>query len=156
MTDEPFLIAHLVRGEPAFEVAERSPCMLCKGYETIDGSFIEPTRSKEDCNYCHDGWTWIVSTSGHRAHPYWHTKLSIHNINDGICMCLCGNDVHYVPNPPTDWPDHYSVNDRKHVNLNLDEYGETITKDAKERGLNLLAQLGMGITRTVEPIKRRV
>ena len=40
----PFLILHKVRGEPAFDVAER-------------------------CEIDHEE-AWIVSTSGHRAYPY--------------------------------------------------------------------------------------
>ena len=41
-----YLIAHKVRGERAFDVAE------------LDGN----------------GW-WIIPTSGHRAYPYWTYKL---------------------------------------------------------------------------------
>lgn len=44
---EPYLIAHLVRGEPAFDIAIR-----------MDGP-------DEDG----DEW-WIIPTSGHRAYPY--------------------------------------------------------------------------------------
>ena len=44
-----YLIAHKVRGERAFDVAERM--------EVGD-----------------EHW-WIIPTSGHRAYPYWHYKL---------------------------------------------------------------------------------
>lgn len=47
---ELFLIAHKVRGEPAFDVAER----LQIG----------------------DELGWIIPTSGHRAYPYWCHPLS--------------------------------------------------------------------------------
>ena len=46
---EPYLIAHLVRGEPAFDIAIR----LQIGDE--------------------EGW--IIPTSGHRAWPYWEYPL---------------------------------------------------------------------------------
>jgi hypothetical protein len=66
MTDL-YLIAHKVRGEPAFDVAIHMECPLCAGHgHDLDG-------------YCHecDGarhW-WIISTSGHRAFPYWSIPL---------------------------------------------------------------------------------
>lgn len=47
---EPYLIAHLVRGEPAFDIAIQMPM----------GEEI---------------W-WIIPTSGHRARPVWTQKLS--------------------------------------------------------------------------------
>jgi hypothetical protein len=48
---ELYLIAHKVRGEPAFDVAER----INIGDE--------------------EGW--IIPTSGHRAYPYWHLELDV-------------------------------------------------------------------------------
>ena len=45
-----FLVAHKVRGEPAFDVA----CRIQIGDE--------------------EGW--IIPTSGHRAHPYWTMNLN--------------------------------------------------------------------------------
>lgn len=50
---EPYLIAHLVRGEPAFDIAIR-----------MDGP-------DEDG----DEW-WIIPTSGHRAYPFWSQELT--------------------------------------------------------------------------------
>lgn len=44
-----YLIAHKVRGEPAFDVA------------------IQMEMA--------DGLWWIIPTSGHRAYPYWHEPL---------------------------------------------------------------------------------
>lgn len=46
-----YLIAHKVRGEPAYDVAE-----------PIDMA---------------DGRWWIIPTSGHRAYPFWHTPLDL-------------------------------------------------------------------------------
>jgi len=68
--DKPFLIAHKVRGLAAFDVAVQ---MIVPGYE-------EP-------------W-WIISTSGHRAYPYWYVEL------DSL-------QLEGVPSCPEDWPDHY-------------------------------------------------
>ncbi|MDE2107067.1 MAG: hypothetical protein KGL39_58210 [Patescibacteria group bacterium] len=45
-----YLIAHLVRGEPAFDIA----------HEIEIGDEIG----------------WIIPTSGHRAYPYWQTELN--------------------------------------------------------------------------------
>jgi len=55
MTNEPYLIAHLVRGSPAFDIAEQ----LQIG----------------------DELGWIIPTSGHRAYPYWTEKL--YSVNMG-------------------------------------------------------------------------
>ena len=81
MTD-PYLIAHKVRGEPAFDIAIRIPCPECHACGC------------EECDQlCY--W-WIVPTSGHRAYPYDHWALfDICNITTGPM--------------PIDLPDHYPV-----------------------------------------------
>ena len=63
---ELFLIAHKVRGEPAFDVAARMDCPLCKG----EGGYIHDYGADtcEECNA--NGYWWIIPTSGHRAYPY--------------------------------------------------------------------------------------
>ncbi len=77
---EPYLIAHKVRGQPAFDIAHQIPCPECNA---------------EGCNECDStGHWWIIPTSGHRAYPYWFTELS----------WLATWDM---PNPPADLPDHY-------------------------------------------------
>jgi len=48
--NELYLILHKVRGEPAFDVAQK--------------------MEMDD-----DAW-WIIPTSGHRAYPYWYEELS--------------------------------------------------------------------------------
>ncbi len=48
---EPYLIAHVVRGSPAFDIAEQ----------------IE----------IGDELGWIIPTSGHRAYPYWTLRLDL-------------------------------------------------------------------------------
>lgn len=75
---EPYLIAHLVRGEPAFDIA------ICMDGPDEDG----------------DEW-WIIPTSGHRAYPYWCCLveeldfLNSKHPNEYLAVC------------PSDWPDHY-------------------------------------------------
>ena len=76
---ELYLIAHKVRGEPAFDIAHR----LRIGDE--------------------DGW--IIPTSGHRAYPYWICELATLGYkfaNDGSVPNL----IHAMP---PGWPDHYST-----------------------------------------------
>lgn len=54
-----YLILHKVRGEPAFDIAQR--------LEAPDGSNGADPGAKEP-------W-WIIPTSGHRAYPCWHKSL---------------------------------------------------------------------------------
>jgi hypothetical protein len=51
-TNERYLIAHKVRGEVAFDVAEQM--------------WIDK-----------DNFWWIIPTSGHRAYPFWYMELEI-------------------------------------------------------------------------------
>ena len=87
MTD-PYLIAHKVRGEPAFDVAIQMVCPLC------------PNES-HGCHECDGlGYWWIVPTSGHRAYPWLFNKLSDFENPDGYSA----NDWSEMPEP---WPDYY-------------------------------------------------
>lgn len=94
---DPYLILHKVRGEPAFDVAIQMECPICKDrWEHEDW----------ECGECNDEkcW-WIISTSGHRAYPYWHEQL-----NKAVDFEMCrinGNELKTLPN---DWPDHYAIN----------------------------------------------
>jgi hypothetical protein len=96
MTDKPaelFLIAHKVRGEPAFDIATRIPCPECA---------IDP-EVEWGCAECDMfGYWWIVPTSGHRAFPYWSEQL--HRAVDWA-MCSVNNNA--VPPMPDGLPDHY-------------------------------------------------
>lgn len=71
----PHLILHKVRGEPAFDIAEP--------FTTEDGEEM-----------------WIVSTSGHRAYPYWSALLTD----------IVHGDPFPTPPIPESWPDHYPAN----------------------------------------------
>lgn len=87
---EPYLIAHIVRGEPAFDVAIK----LQIGDE--------------------EGW--IIPTSGHRAYPYWQVQLSnlIHmeviNGPEGL-QPVYASVIPYMEatSIPPNHPDHYTT-----------------------------------------------
>lgn len=95
MTD-PYLIAHKVRGEPAFDVAVRMDCPLCRE----DGGTIS-----WGCHECDSlGYWFIIPTSGHRAYPYWDAPLSDCTATKGMSTKRIFIEDH--PMPP-DLPDHY-------------------------------------------------
>ena len=81
---EPYLIAHLVRGSPAFDIAEQ----IQIGDEV----------------------GWIIPTSGHRAYPYWSTRLDVlvEDPSEGI-MYTPVTEYKATRIPPDPWPDHYST-----------------------------------------------
>lgn len=84
MTEEPYLILHRVRGEPAFDIATK----LQIGDE--------------------EGW--IIPTSGHRAYPYWQQKLTVEAINGETYTVIDGQNTSiFLEHPPIpiDLPDHY-------------------------------------------------
>lgn len=96
--EQPYLIAHKVRGEAAFDVAIK---MQVEGYD-------EP-------------W-WIIPTSGHRAYPYW--SVTLDEFRSGS---FCGKSP-IMENPmqfcPTGHPDHTDFRDRaprKITSINLEE-----------------------------------
>lgn len=80
---EPYLIAHIVRGEPAFDIAIK----LQIGDE--------------------EGW--IIPTSGHRAYPFAQWSLCEIELSGYPTTYV----IDLIPNKiPSPWPDHYSANDR--------------------------------------------
>jgi hypothetical protein len=84
-----YLIAHKVRGERAFDVAERITCPECSGTSSFDNG--------EGCIECDNlGYWWIIPTSGHRAYPYWDFQLGPTKWPD-----------EEVGDPPDSLPDHY-------------------------------------------------
>ncbi len=117
---EPFLILHKVRGEPAFDIAE---------------------KIGEDS----DGDIWIIPTSGHRAYPYrmW-TLMDMSyeaNILEGGGTLKLSQLAEYALRSPGDWPDHYAANDRP---LAEDTY------TVKKRAAGILESLGLVKPVTVE------
>lgn len=128
MTDL-YLIAHKVRGEAAFDIAERFACSVCDiGAPAGPGC--------EACGFT--GSWWIVSTSGNRAYPYWKELLCTKRSADGYLIFM---KLQHVPPPPPNLPDHYACNNKDH-------------KPLKEAAVDLLKALGLGRRQT--EIKRRV
>lgn len=132
----PYLIAHKVRGKPAFDVAKRMECPLCaRGQRGSDGVMT-------DCDECDGlGYWWIVPTSGHRARPYWTCEIAdlvdyskYSTMQSGSAPSI----VEDLPTMPPSLPDHYSCN--------------AAPEPAKPSGL--LKLLGLG--RAATQIKRRV
>ncbi len=85
---EAFLIAHKVYGEPAFDIAEKMGCSECHGLGCVECDEL--------------GYWWIISTSGHRAYPYWHSHILV---------------LDTVPDMPENWPDHYAHSSAPHKEL---------------------------------------
>lgn len=88
MPEEPFLILHKVRGEPAFDIA---------------------IRIGQDS----DGPLWIIPTSGHRAYPFrtWNMTELEGDVGRGYWQWHLSQD-HCKQLDWKNWPDHYAANDR--------------------------------------------
>jgi hypothetical protein len=99
---ELFLIAHKVRGEPAFDVAERVVCPECNG-----GISAKQDRDGfPACIECENlGYWWIIPTSGHRAYPYWVAQIIplINNMDGPGTIEI----MFYTTEMPEGLPDHY-------------------------------------------------
>lgn len=106
---ELFLIAHKVRGEPAFDIAERMECPICAG----EGSSLNSCDLEVTCHECDSlGYWWIIPTSGHRAYPYWYLEfyelIGEHQYKGYGCEfysveSMCPDDM------PSNLPDHYPL-----------------------------------------------
>ncbi len=98
---EPYLIAHKVRGEPAFDIAVRMQCPECNGDDAMQMSCGE-------CDYL--GYWWIVSTSGHRAYPF-----NSWSLDELFWAPTCDDPKTPITDASeaimnkdwSDWPDHY-------------------------------------------------
>jgi hypothetical protein len=106
MTKELYLVAHKVRGEPAFDVAVQMECPECNG-NCADGR--DPNGYT--CTECDSlGYWWIIPTSGHRAYPYWHKTLAHVSREATFCYCESGEDPFVMIDPmPAYLPDHYTL-----------------------------------------------
>lgn len=103
MSSEPYLVAHLVRGEPAFDIAIKIQCAVCQG-DAIEQREDGPTIVCDECEG--EGHWWIIPTSGHRAYPYWSESLDSFATSSMDTGC---NKLDYIPSPPSGpWPDHYA------------------------------------------------
>lgn len=111
MSTDLFLIAHKVRGEPAFDVATQMLCSICDGLCDV--------TNNAPCHECDSlGYWWIIPTSGHRAYPYgWYDMAEIElNGYPQITLMQYLTDPHYTQPMPADLPDHY----RHHAAPRLD------------------------------------
>lgn len=128
MSDEPYLITHKVRSEPAFDIAIQMPCPECAnaGCAECDG----------------EGFWWICSTSGHRAYPYWFIALNevYYEIEGDGHSGACPIDTSAI-RMPEGIVDHYRVNASPRAKV-------------ADVGRSILASLGL--TKPSAPIKRRI
>lgn len=97
MSEELYLVAHKVRGAPAFDVAIKMICPICHDANSC-GDYQGMT-----CSECEgEGFWWIIPTSGHRAYPYWWIEM------EGVFFYMPQDKV---PCVMPDWvPDHYPRN----------------------------------------------
>lgn len=125
---EPYLVAHVVRGQPAFDIAEQMTCPICQGIT---------------CDECEEGHWWIIPTSGHRAYPYWYKAIDLLLYDQELCHSAYtpANLLDGVPSPPLGHPDHYAINNRELRSANLP---------------TLADRLGLNQRQSSAPIKRRV
>jgi len=94
---DSFLIAHKVYGEPAFDIAEKMDCPECHVLGCVECDEV--------------GYWWIISTSGHRAYPFWCCAIEELDFLNGRHP----ND--YLSKMPEDWPDHYAHSSAPHKEL---------------------------------------
>lgn len=110
-----FLIAHKVRGEPAFDVATKTPCFMCQIQESVTGDLIEPRWPQAECTECDaEGFTWTIPTSGHRAYPYWQCKIETFA---GLIQLSENWDYKTLPEMPSGLPDHYTTRAEPKIDL---------------------------------------
>lgn len=115
MTDL-YLIAHKVRGEPAFDVACKLECPECEGTRKSLG-IQQPDGLYRNCHECDStGFWWIIPTSGHRAYPWWDIELN------ELCERCIHDDIqhpflHDVPPMPEGLPDHYTTRAAPRIDL---------------------------------------
>lgn len=131
---EPYLIAHIVRGEPAFDIA-----ILCTE-DSGWGTYSDPAP-----------W-WIIPTSGHRAYPYWSIYMSELMAGESFDPY---NLIYRVPPAPSSWPDHYSANDRARNRAIAEDMD--LAKDAARPGEGQITNLAelLGFLPKAPTITRR-
>jgi hypothetical protein len=106
-----FLIAHKVRDEPAFDIAQHMTCPKCEGTD-------------DHCTACDGvGHWWIIPTSGHRAFPYWNKPLLDHYISllpDGNWAWTESQEgmvSGLMPDMPPSLRDHYTTEREAAIDL---------------------------------------
>lgn len=106
---ELYLIAHKVRGEPAFDIAEKHSCPRCQSYESVTGMWCEAEFPQQSCTQCDGaGERWFIPTSGHQAFPYWSVPLiKAYVLDQDAAYWNCV--LKMPPEMPPDLRDHYAV-----------------------------------------------
>ena len=111
MTDL-YLIAHKCRGEPAFDIATRIRCPECEA--AMQG--LDYGTASWGCNECdQEGYWWIISTSGHRAYPWWDFPLGALMHDNGDLELI--RTVEAAGPMPIGLQDHYMVSSRPKLDL---------------------------------------
>lgn len=108
---ELYLIAHKVRGEPAFDVAIQMDCPLC----------MDEAGCNFGCAECDNaGYWWIIPTSGHRAYPWWSKTIAHVSREATFCYCEPGEDPFAMIDPmPDDAIDHYITRNEPRQTIDL-------------------------------------
>lgn len=85
---ELYLVAHKVRGEPAFDIA------IMLDVLDEDGDMM-----------------WIIPTSGHRAYPYWNVEITNLWVDSLLSQHAFAGEplTELVPSMPPDLQDHYHL-----------------------------------------------
>lgn len=83
---ELYLVAHKVRGEPAFDIA------IMLDVLDEDGDMM-----------------WIIPTSGHRAYPWWWTDLTKLQLIDETDVFMSDGFDNVCGTMPPDLQDHYHL-----------------------------------------------
>lgn len=114
-----YLIAHKVRGEPAFDIAEHMTCPKCAGQGWVANA---DTCEGFRCDACDEqGHWWIIPTSGHRAFPYWDIALcdvdDQYELNLHYHKDLGNGDGRWPPAMPPSLRDHYTTEREAAVDL---------------------------------------
>lgn len=103
MTENLYLILHKVRGEPAFDIAQR----ICSG----------PAPCQPNCGHWNgevckadEENLWIIPTSGHRAYPYASASL------EDLCFIYEGGTISAFKDmlatpAPESVRDHYAASE---------------------------------------------
>lgn len=92
-----YLIFHKVRGQPAFDIAQRA----CAGPRPC-----QPTCGCWDGQRCLMEDEWIIPTSGHAAYPVWWCELSDLEVTERMIQTSGLIPPFTIED---DWPDHYPI-----------------------------------------------
>lgn len=107
---ELYLVAHKVRGEPAFDIAVQMECPICEGRSWVANADSCEAFACHECDST--GYWWIIPTSGHRAYPYWEEALA-------TLGTMFGQSLGSVGEMPEGLPDHYPTASTSRPSLDL-------------------------------------